>query len=103
MLLRHPGEQGVAIDHWAALVVDGDAYRVYSEPGEGGSVLPDGTLAVDGSGKPGVWTKRVVDGKVHAKVAPVEGKIADLLRPASVILTDPRVDVCRKANPDDAA
>lgn len=102
MLLRHPGEQGVGIDHWAALVVEGDKYRVYSEPGEGGSVLSDGTLAIDGSGKPGIWIKRVVDGKVHSVVAPIEGNLADLLRPAEEIVEDPRVELCRKANPDDA-
>jgi dipeptidase E len=28
MLLRHAGEQGICIDHWAALCVDGDAYEV---------------------------------------------------------------------------
>ena len=39
MLKRHAGETGLAIDHWAALVVDGDRYSVLSVPGKPGSVL----------------------------------------------------------------
>jgi hypothetical protein len=30
MLLRHEGEQGICIDHWAALCVDGDAFEVHA-------------------------------------------------------------------------
>ena len=64
MLLRHRGERGIGIDHWAALCVEGDRYRVLSIPGKPGSVL-----AVDGhageekapcpdrTGVPGIWIK----------------------------------------------
>ena len=32
MLLRHSGERGIAIDHWAALIIEGSEYRVLSIP-----------------------------------------------------------------------
>ena len=40
MLLRHPGERGIGIDHYAALVVEGNKYSVLKIPGKPGSVLP---------------------------------------------------------------
>jgi dipeptidase E len=103
MLLRHAGERGVAIDHWAALITEGDDYRVWAIEGESGSLLPDGGLTADGTGSPAIWTKDVVDGKLKVVLAPSTGKLADLLRPATEIVQDPRIDVLRKINPDDTA
>lgn len=100
MLLRHPGEQGVAIDHWAALVTEGDNYRVFTVQGDSGSLMPDGSLTADGAGLPAIWTKEVVDQVVKTTLAPKEGKLADLLRPATDITQDPRADLVRKANPE---
>ena len=39
MMLRHSGERGIAIDHFAALVVEGENYSVLSISGKPGSVL----------------------------------------------------------------
>ena len=100
MLLRHDGEVGIAIDHFAALVVDGEDYRVISIAGREGSV--DGErFSPDRRGRPGMWKKTVVDGNVQAAVVPAVGKVRDLLRPAAAIVEDPRLAAVRAANPDD--
>lgn len=40
MLLRHSGEQGIGIDHWAALILNGDdTYQTLSISEKKGSVL----------------------------------------------------------------
>jgi len=98
MLLRHPGERGICIDHWAALVVEGDKYGVLRVTGKGGSLLPDGTFAGDGSGVPGVWTKDVVDGLVVSAPVSDSGTLSTLLRVASSITVDPREALCRAEN-----
>ena len=43
MLRRHPGETGLAIDHFAALVMCDAEYQVLMLPDKPGSVMPDGT------------------------------------------------------------
>ncbi len=91
MLLRHAGETGICIDHYAARVVDGEDYRVVSVEGREGSV----------GGRPGVWRKTVVDGEVQATVAPAEGKVCELFREANAIVEDVRLAEARAANPDD--
>ena len=97
MLMRHPGEYGIAIDHWAALVVEGDKYRVLSISGKVGSVSADSTFQ-PGKGRPGIWLKQVVDGSVKKTLVPASGKVCDILRPATKIVDDPRVEVCRTEN-----
>ena len=89
MLLRHAGETGIAIDHFAALVIDGETYRVISVEGQTGSV----------EGKPGVWRKTVVDDQVCAMVVPEAGSTLDLLRVADAIVEDLRLAAARAANP----
>jgi dipeptidase E len=43
MMLRHPGEQGICIDHWAAFVLNGDGtYEVMSMKGKKGSLIKKG-------------------------------------------------------------
>ncbi len=91
MLLRHTGETGIGIDHFAALVVDGEDYRVISIEGQNGSV----------DGKPGIWRKTAVDGQVQAVAVPTLGKVSDLLNKADTIVEDPRLAAARAANPDD--
>ena len=100
MLLRHAGETGIAIDHYAALIVDGEDYRVISIEGREGSV-DEGCFSPDRKGKPGIWRKTVVDGQVQATVVPVRGKLRDLLSKAETIVVDPRLRAARAANPDD--
>merc|ERR1711862_471167 len=105
MLLRHQGERGIGIDHWAALIVFGDKYKVLSLEGKIGSVVKKGVQNHDesrkeeienydaifraGEGIPGIWIKDVMDdGKVHTRLCPEEGKLSDLLRPATSIIQD---------------
>ncbi|ETX04073.1 Type 1 glutamine amidotransferase-like domain-containing protein [Candidatus Entotheonella palauensis] len=91
MLLRHPGETGIAIDHFAALVIDGESYGVISIEGKTGSV----------DGKPGVRRKTAADGQVQAAIVPEAGNVRELLSPADTIVEDPRLAAARAANPDD--
>ena len=100
MMLRHPGEYGIAVDHWAALVLDGKGgYRVYSIPDKPGSVRADGTFVADGTGTPGVWLKEVEAGVVKSKLLPQAGAVSSLLRVPQEIVEDPRIPALRLANP----
>ncbi len=100
MMLRHPGERGLGLDHWCALVTEGDgSYSVLPCPGKDGSVLEDGGFSSDGSGTPGLWVLDVVDGVVQRTLAPAQGQLSDLLRPAGEIVVDPRADAVRGKNP----
>jgi len=110
MMRRHPGEVGIGVDHWAALEVEGDRFRVVSLEGKGGSVLPDGGFSSDRLGVPGVWIKEVVSGggkgdeggsRVSTRLCPDSGRLEDILRRSIDIVEDPRVDVCRRFNPLD--
>ena len=91
MLLRHPGEVGIAIDHWAALVLEGDEYSVLSVSGKPGSVVAgEGGAAPRfsaGEGAPGIWLKEVVDGAVRASLVAPTGRVCDILRPATAIVS----------------
>lgn len=101
VLLQTPGERGIAIDHWAALVIDGDRYRVLSLDDKEGTVKNGSEFVTDGSGKPGIWIKEVIDGKVQQWVAPTEGQLSELLRVPTRIVQDEEVlERCRMENPD---
>jgi dipeptidase E len=100
MMRRHPGERGIAVDHWAALVLDGQGgYRVHSISGKPGSVGAGGVFVADGSGDPGIWLKEVVDSEVITTLLPSVGSISALLRPAKAVVEDLRVQALRLANP----
>jgi len=82
MLLRHKGERGICIEHFAALIIEGETFRVMSFNGDAR-----------------VFTKDVgEDGTIIVKELPSEGKVLDLVKPAKFIVKDPRVDLCRKEN-----
>lgn len=99
LLLENPGELGIGIDHWAALVVDGMDYHVLSLKDREGSILNGTDFCTDGSGEPGIWIKEVVNGKVVQKVCPSEGRLMDLLRLPSKIIEDIQsVELCRREN-----
>lgn len=49
MMRRHGQEVGIAIDHWAALVIDGEDYRILAISDKPGSQLP---AAADGAKPP---------------------------------------------------
>lgn len=93
MMLRHAGETGIAIDHFAALVIDGDDYRVLSPAGRRGPLAGEVT--------PSVWRLTVADGRVGSRSLPAAGSVAQVLRPAVSIVEDPRLAAARAANPDD--
>lgn len=101
MLLRHKGERGIMIDHFAALIVDGESYRVLSLEDRPGSVLEDGSHSPEREGKPGVWLKEVQadDKTITTTLVPPEGKLTDILRKASTITEDPACESIRAANP----
>lgn len=108
LLERHSKEVGIGIDHWAALVIDGqDSYRVVSLDDKPGSVLISDddqvSFSPDAKGIPGVWIKRVVDGKVVSSHLPPSGKISEVLQLATEISEDREaLKQCRSANPDQA-
>ena len=101
MLLRHNGEVGIGIDHWAALQVQGDVFTVVSIPDKEGSVLANGEFSPDRQGKPGIWIKRVQNGRVVCRLCPSSGKLSDILSRATEIVLDPREEDCRQQNPAD--
>lgn len=86
MLLRHRGEFGIGIDHWAALICEGNSYRVMAVPDKPG---PPG----------GVWLKFVDEGATVVKrAAPSCGHLSELLQYATSIEVDPREDETRAKN-----
>jgi dipeptidase E len=101
MMLRHSNERGITIDHWAALVVDGEDYNVLELSGKPGSVMADGSWNSDRQGLPGVWVKEVEEGAVKTILPPTSGKLADLLRLTADgdIVDDPNVRLCEQGNP----
>jgi dipeptidase E len=88
MLLRHKGERGICIDHFAALVVDGDRFSVVS-------------CAASGVGpEPAVYIKDVDEnGNIVTRRAASEGLVAELLIAARDIVHDARCGPCSAANP----
>ena len=94
MMLRHPGERGIAVDHWAALVFDGGNYSVVSVADKPGSVPQ-----LDGPNVPGVWIKEVHENQVVSTPLPSKGSLDDLLKPATTIVQDSRIGELRAANP----
>lgn len=101
MMLRHPKEHAIAVDHWAALVVEAGRYSVLAVPGKTGSQAADGRFVDNGSGVPGAYLKSVSaeTGAVVSTPMPPEGELADILRPAAEIVPDPRLPEFRAANP----
>jgi dipeptidase E len=104
MMLRHPSERGITLDHWCGLLVDGETYTVVPLDGKPGSVFTeeasgDKVWVGDRTGLPGVWTKEVCDGAVVTKLANAVGKVSDLFKTAENIVEDEGVEVCRRENP----
>lgn len=97
MLLQHTGEHGLGIDHFAALIIEGEHFRVFSVKGKTGSNR-SGVFS-PGEGVPAVWVKHRDGDTMSTYLVPAQGKIADLLHPATSINDDPCVAVCRWENP----
>lgn len=112
MMKRHPYELGIGIDHYAALEVNGDEFRILSVPGEIGSVPSrigedadeECNGGVNSGNVPGAWIKYVDEkGTLHSMVCPRSGKVSELLQfvkePNEHLVLDERVELCRKENP----
>jgi dipeptidase E len=98
MLRRHPGEDGLGLDHWAGLLIDGPRYAVVAPVGREGSMRA-GRFVDDGSGVPGLWACEAGGGASTAFPAPPEGQLTDIVRPARSTEPDPRLTEARLANP----
>ena len=103
--LRHPGETGLAIDHYAALVIEDGQYRTLALPGKPGSRTPSGANE-PGKGTPAVWLKRIAGSggqqQLEERALPeAGGPLAEVFVPAVDIVEDPRVAIARVENPAD--
>lgn len=100
MIQRHSNERGICVDHWAALVVTGEDYHVYSTPNKPGSLLPDGSLSDIQAGTPACWIKEEITGNVKTTLLPLNGKVKDILRSCKgKMIEDPLLELARKQNP----
>jgi dipeptidase E len=105
MLARHPGETGLAIDHYAALVIEDGRYRTLALPGKPGSRTPSGANE-PGKGTPAVWLKRIAGSggqqQLEERALPeAGGPLEEVFVPAVDIVEDPRVAIARVENPAD--
>ena len=91
MMLRHSQESVVCIDHWAALVVDGDNYEVLS--------ISNKTRAVPEGGKPWCYIGKVADGVPIITALSPSGPMASTFEFARDIVDDPLVAQCISENP----
>ena len=101
MLQMHSGERGIAIDNWAAFVVDGNNYRVISRKGKGGSVGKNGEYTSDNkTGRPGGFILEIDDqGRQHRRLMPESGSIHDVLREPRYVTPSNMLSVARLQNP----
>ncbi|KAL3803660.1 hypothetical protein HJC23_003714 [Cyclotella cryptica] len=105
MMSRHSLELGLGIDHFAALEINGEDFRILSIPGASGSVPHvEDEESLNVPMVPGAWIKFVdEDGAIQSKACPSSGKIEDLLQalvdPSKHIWPDGRVEICRQQNP----
>lgn len=99
MLQRHPAERGVALDHWAVLIVPGDgSYEVFPVPGH---TRQCGAATADAHSPPGLFLLDVEDGgRVRQRRVATVGRLCDLLRPPTEpVSADPLEAECAHANP----
>jgi dipeptidase E len=99
MLLRHRGERGIALDHFAAIVIDSGKYSLFRVEGKSGSDVGTDSPCFDCGGLPGLWIK-FVDDSGRIRVRRMEkGPLEELLAPAKWISFDPLVETCSLENP----
>lgn len=103
MMRRHSGEYGIAVDEWAALVIDGEHYHVVSRANHTGSVGPNNSFVPGSSGLPGIWTLSVnsSSGTINRKLVPPKGVLSDIIIPPRWTVKDPMVLIAQAQNPDD--
>ncbi|KNC78152.1 hypothetical protein SARC_09405 [Sphaeroforma arctica JP610] len=101
MMLKHTGESGIAIDHYAGLIIRGDSYRVFAAKGKPGTNL-DGHFDRTDKGVPAVWQVNVLGtSSIIQLLPPAVGSLSDLLKPALFVNEDSLLETARKENPDD--
>ena len=116
MILRHPTEVGICIDHNAAFQINGNEYKVLypkvttdEEDIETidpvflvGSVSPDGTFDPDRTGIPGCWIKHIVGGNVVDRMlCPDVGEVSSILViPETIRQSTRNLKIARSENPD---
>ena len=91
-------------------MVDGANTSVLAISGKAGSVCvgteagstENDAIFRPGAGRPGVWLKRVVDGKVVTHVVRESAPLTDVCVSAVAIDQDPACDACRARNPPSA-
>ena len=101
MMKMHSGETGICVDNWAALVVDGDRYRVVSRHGKHGSVSSSGGYTDHrSSGTPGAFVVRIgTDGKQSRSRVPTSGHIGSVAAEPEYVVQSPMLPVARLQNP----
>jgi hypothetical protein len=72
---------------------------VISPNGKEGSVLEDGTFSEAREGRAGVWILDCEQENVIRTLVPSTGNIIDLLKPATAVVEDARIEAIRKQNP----
>ena len=118
MILRHPTEVGICIDHNAAFQINGNEYKVlYPKVTTDeedivetiidpvflvGSVSPDGTFDPDRTGIPGCWIKHIVDGNtVDRMLCPDVGEVSSILViPETIRQSTRNLKIAKSENPD---
>ena len=103
MMQMHSGETGIAIDNWAAIVVEGNKYRVVSRKGKPGSAAPGGHYQKPHSqsgGKPGAFVIEIgPDGRQKRHALPKSGSLGELGAHARYITGSPFLHPARVQNP----
>lgn len=101
-LQQHSGEYGIAVDNWAALMIDGERYTLTSRKGKHGSVDASGKFTSKFDGRPGGWSLTISsDGKLQRTSIPTKGFVSFFSSPAKYIVQTSMLKVARAQNPDD--
>ncbi|KPA73909.1 putative cyclin 1 putativeserine peptidase family S51 peptidase E [Leptomonas pyrrhocoris] len=103
MLQRHPTERGIALDHWAVLILPGDgSYEVLPVPGHTRQQqAAQQNAELTGKLAPGLFVlDAAVDGSVQQRRVAATGRVRDVLRaPTGPVAADTLEAECAKANP----
>ena len=103
MMQMHSGETGIAIDNWAAIVVNGDSYTIVSRAGKPGSAGANGAYENPrgrSGGKPGAFIVEIgTDGRQKRRALPSSGDVSQLAPPARYIVPSPFLGPARMQNP----
>lgn len=101
MMKMHSGETGVAVDNWAAIVIDGGRYEIISREGKTGSAGSNGQYTKPGKGgKPGAFLIHIaLDGTQHQEPISKTGHVSEIMSHAKYIVSSPFLVPARIQNP----